>query len=62
MKVGDLVKHFDECGLVVRKHSFGRFTILWTSGVKKDIHRSNVQIEVISCDSDMPITYSADPM
>ena len=48
MKVGDLVKHFDDIGLVVRKHLWGRRTILWSHGRVQDIHEHNTQVEVIS--------------
>ena len=48
MKVGDLVKRFDWLGVVIRRHGFGRLTVLWNCGTMQDVHESNVQIEVIS--------------
>jgi hypothetical protein len=48
VKVGDLVKHFDNVGIVIRRHCWGRHTILWSCGMKQDIHENNKQIEVVS--------------
>ena len=48
MKVGDLVRHFDDVGVVFRVHGFGRITMLWTCGRKEDFHFENVQLELIN--------------
>ena len=48
MKVGDLVKRFDWVGVVIKRHCWGRHTILWSCGTKQDLHEDNKQIEVIS--------------
>ena len=48
MKVGDIVKHFDDIGIVVKRHGWGRRTIMWSCGLRQDIHKDNKQIEVVS--------------
>ena len=48
MKVGDLVYYLDWVGIVIKRHCWGRHTILWSCGTKQDLHEDNKQIEVIS--------------
>jgi len=48
VKVGDLVRYFDDVGIVLIVHGFNRLTVLWSDGCKTDAWASNIQMELVS--------------